>query len=223
MTWSTRAAAIAALRTRMQDEDVPRRYTETELGIAVDQAVAEIGRANPILATVDATVPPDRLIRLDGAIGAATFGAVVYARDITQRGAESMVIGWQYYERDGAHHIIIPAAIPVGGRVEVVVHGGYGFAIATALGGATVVIDTNIPAEWRELTLDGAEGFLLELYGKREIGRANVPAAMAQQSARAAAVKLRDFRQALANLPPREPRREIVTWGLADIDAAGFD
>jgi hypothetical protein len=58
MTWSTRTAAITALRTRMQDDAAPQHYTDAELGIAFDQA-------QPILTTLTTTVPANRLIRLN--------------------------------------------------------------------------------------------------------------------------------------------------------------
>jgi hypothetical protein len=111
MTWSTRTAAIAALRTQMQDDTVPQRSTDAELGIAFDQALAELGKARPILTTLTATVPANRLIRLDDQIGASLFGLVVYVRDVTTAGAEAMVSGWQYYEASGAHNLLPPARV----------------------------------------------------------------------------------------------------------------
>ena len=65
MTWSTRTAAITALRTRMQDDAAPQHYTDAELGTAFDQALAELGKVRPIMTTLTATVPVNRLIRLD--------------------------------------------------------------------------------------------------------------------------------------------------------------
>ena len=218
MTWSTRAGAGAALRTQMQDDAAPQRYTDAELGIAFDQAVAELSKARPILTTLLATVPANRLLRLDDQIGASLFGAVVYVRDVTTAGQEVMVTGWQYYEQGGAHNVLLPAEMTVGNRVEICVRGGFGFGIVVTMGGANVTVDTNIPAEWRELLIDGAEGYALQLYGKREVGRTNVAPAVAQQTARAAAVILREFKQALDALPFAEPMRQVVTWGLAAVD-----
>ena len=217
MTWSTRAAAVAELRTQMQDDAAPQRYTDAELGIAFDQAVAELGKARPILTTLLSTMPADRLIRLDDQVGASLFGAVVYVRDVTTAGQEVMVTGWQYYEQGSAHNVLLPAAVAVGNRVEICVRGGFGFGIVVTIGG-NVTIDTNIPAEWRELLIDGAEGYALQLYGKREVGRTNVAPAVAQQTARAATVILREFKQALDALPYAEPMRQVVTWGLTDVD-----
>src|ERR687885_1700431 len=150
MTWSTRTAAVAARRTQMQDDAVPQRSTDAELGIAFDQALAELGKARPILTTLTATVPANRLIRLDDQIGAALFGSVVYVRDVTTAGTEAMVSGWQYYEASGAHNLLLPASLAVGNTVEVCVRAIYGFGIVVAVGGSPVTIDSNIPAEWRE-------------------------------------------------------------------------
>src|ERR671932_1405721 len=119
MTWSTRTAAVAALRTQMQDDTAPQRYTDAELSVAFDQALAELGKARPILTTLPATVPANRLIRLDDQIGASLFGSVVYVRDVTTAGQEGMVSGWQNYEYAGAHNLLLPAALAVGNRVEV--------------------------------------------------------------------------------------------------------
>jgi hypothetical protein len=163
-------------------------------------------------------VPANRLIRLDDQIGASLFGAVVYVRDVTTAGQEVMVTGWQYYEQGSAHNLVLPMAVAVGNRVEICVRGGFGFGIVVTIGGANVTVDTNIPAEWRELLIDGAEGYALQLYGKREVGRTNVAPAVAQQTARAAAVILREFKQALDALPYAESMRQVVTWGLAAVD-----
>ena len=183
MTWSTRTAAIAALRTQMQDDATPQRSTDAELGIAFDQALAELGKARPILTTIIATVPTNRLIRLDDQIGASLFGSVVYVRDVTIPGEEMAIGGWQYYEASGGHYRLLPPGLTAGDVVEVCVRGVYGFGVVVSVGGSPVVIDSNIPSEWRELLLGSAEGYTLELFGKREVGRSNVAPAVAQQSA----------------------------------------
>ncbi len=228
MTWSTRTVALAALRTQMQDDGAPQRYSDAELGIALDQAVAALSEARPLVATVLVTVPANHAVRLDTELTAALFGSIVLVRDVTAANAIESVAGWSYYEAQGGHYVLLPSSLPAGNTVEVVVRGGYGFDLSATIGGAATAIDTNVPVEWRELLLDGAEGFALELYGKREVGRTNVPPAVAQQTARAAAVLLRDFRQRLLALPFADVQRQIVAWNLQAVDGRtsahrGFD
>ena len=133
------------------------------------------------------------------------------------------VHGWQYYEAAGEHKVQLPAMLATGDEVEIRVRGGYGFSITATLGGASVMIDTNIPIEWREKVVQGAQGYVLELYGAREVGRSNIAPAVAQQTARAAAVKLRDFRQWLAALPYADEMRAFVAWGLQAVDERTSD
>jgi hypothetical protein len=202
----------------MQDDAVGGssgpRYTDTELGIAFDRALQVLGEARPVLTTLLASVPASRSIRLDTLLAGCLFGSIVLVRDVTAESAAETVVGWSYYEAGGEHYLLLPWSLAVGATVEILVRGGYGFGLNVILGGVPATIDNNVPVEWRELLLDGAEGFALELYGQREVGRANIPPAVAQQNARAAAVKLRDFRQALAHLPFADAQRAIVTWSL---------
>src|SRR5687768_10843438 len=55
MSWATRNGALAALRTRMQDDGSPQRYTEIEVGIALDHAVEELSSARPLWYVLAAT------------------------------------------------------------------------------------------------------------------------------------------------------------------------
>ena len=215
--WSTRAGAVGALRTRMQDDAAPYRYSETELGLALDQAIDDLSAARPLMQTVHATTPADGKVRIDNLLSGVTFGALLAVID-TRGDMGTPLYGWSYYEAGGQHYALLPSAVAVGTPLALQVRGGYGFGF-DVLG---TLVDTNIPREWRGLVLQGAEAHALMLYGKREIRRANVAPAMAQQTARAAQLLLRDFRQGLHSLPQVEAMRHLVVWGLATADAAGF-
>ena len=214
--WTTRTDAIAALRTQLQDAaGLDQRYSDAELESALHEAIAELGTARPILVTVEATLEATLLLRLDEQIGLALFGGVVSVVNVTDGTRPVAVSGWQYFEAAGQHMLLLPG-MASGDRVAVTVRGGYGFGIAATIGGAPVTADTNIPAEWREQVLSGAQGYALELYGAREVGRVNVSPAMQQQTARAAQVKLRDYRHWLQSLPFADPMRQVVRWGIDD-------
>lgn len=214
--WSTRSGAIAALRTRMQDDAAPFRFSDAELELALDQAVDDLSAARPLMQTVSATAPAGGPLRIDDLLSGVTFGALLAVLDL-RSGAEAPVYGWSYYEAGGQHYVLLPAIGLSGALLALQVRGGYGFAL-DVLG---MTVDTNIPREWRGLVLQGAEAHALELYGKREVGRTNVPPAVAQQTARAAQTLLRAFRQGLQALPQVEAMRHLVVWGLPDA-AYGF-
>ncbi len=223
MTWTTRTQGIGELRTQMQDPvGAGQRYGDAELGSALDEAVAELSAARPILTVVSAVVDSTLAVRLDTQIGLAGFGGVVSVVRVSDAAAPVPVAGWQYFETGGQHKVALPATLVTGDRVEITVRGGYGFALSGTVGGVAVAADTNIPVEWREKVLQGAQGYVLELYGAREVGRVNVSPAMQQQTARAAQVKLRDFRQWLQSLPFADAMRQVVTWGLDGVDGRGF-
>ncbi len=229
MTWTTRTQGIAELRTQMQDPaGAGQRYGDAELGSALDEAVAELSAARPILSVVSAVVDSSLVVRLDGQIGLAGFGGVVSVVRVTGTAASVPVTSWQYFEAGGQHKVALPATLASGDTVEITVRGGYGFALSSTIGGALVAAETNIPVEWREKVLQGAQGYVLELYGAREVGRVNVSPAMQQQTARAAQVKLRDFRQWLQSLPFADQEHQVVEWGLSAVDERtsahrGFD
>ena len=225
--WSTRAAAIAELRTQLQDEDQPQRYTDAELGKGLDEALAELSALRPILTTVETILDTTLVVRLDNQIGLSTFGGIAWILEVTDSAAPAPVEGYYLYEQSGQHKVALPQK-EAGDRLAIGVRGGYGFALSATVGGSSASADTNIPAEWREKVIQGAQGYVLELYGAREVGRRNVAPAMAQQTARAATVKLREFRQWIAALPFGGAGRQVVEWGLAAVDARrgdhrGFD
>ena len=220
--WSTRARALAALRTQIQDDGGTQRYSDAELGAGLDEALAELNQTRPILQTLSAAVGSDRVVRLDSGIVVGTFGGVVSVIN-TMVEPHTPIYGWYYFEAGGQHKILLPPDVAIGTVVDVHVRAGYGFAFMATINGSHVSIDTNIPVEWREKVIEGAQGYVLELYGAREVGRTNVAPAMMQQTARAAAVKLRDFRQWLAALPFADAGRQVVTWGLAAVDARTSD
>ena len=74
----------------------------------------------------------------------------------------------------------------------------------------------------RETLLVGAQGYALQGLSTRSVGRANVPPAVQQQSARESAVRLRDFASRLQNLMSDTPSSVQVPWGLTAADAGGF-
>ena len=225
--WSTKAQAIVELRTQMQDDGEHQRYTDSELVKALDEAISELSAARPIVKTIEATLGSSLAVRLDNQIGAMVFGKVVSVLDVTDAGDQVAVHGWQYYETGGQHWLLLPDNAS-GDVVEIQVRGGYGFGIAITVGGSAVTVDCNIPYEWREKVVQGAQGYVLELYGAREVGRTNVAPAVAQQTARAASVKLRDYRQWITSLPYADEGSQFVTWGLSAADSSdgvhrGFD
>ena len=222
MAWSTRVAAIAALRTQMQDATAPQRYTDTELGMAVDQAVEQLSLARPFVFVVRATVPADWLIRLDSLISGAVYRDLVGVVDTAEE-PYVVVEGWSTFELAAEHKVILPPSVAVGNTVELTIRGGYGFGVPFVSGATSGTADTNIPPEWRERVLSGAEGYVLDLYGARSVGRTNVSPAMQQQSARAAQVKLREFNQWIAALPFRHAGRQLVAWGLQAVDERTSD
>ena len=217
--WSTYLEAVAELRTQLQDDGTTPRYADAELGKALAMAVAELGGARPLLILVHQTVGQTRMLRLDDKIGAAVFGSVVSVLDLTDLAMPRPIVTWQYYEQAGQHMIFLPT-LDVGTNVAITVRGGYGWGLVLPDAGT---LDTNIPMDWRSALIGGAQGYALELYGAREIGRTNVSPAMAQQTARAAAVKLRDFRQWLAALPYADTMHQFVTWGLDTVDSRTGD
>lgn len=231
MAWSTRTTAITELRVQMQDSDVPQRYTDAELGVAVDQAIELVSLARPFLFMVEATVPSDWIIRLDNLITGATYRDLISVFNITDEDdgtLRSTVEGWSTFELTSQHKVILPSSVTVGDSIELTIRGGYGFSVAFTSGTTSGTADTNIPPEWRDRILSGAEGYVLDLYGARGVGRTNVSPAMQQQSARAAQVKLRDFAQWITALPFRHAGRQFVEWGLTAINARdsghrGFD
>lgn len=231
MAWSTRAAALIDLRVQMQDAAAPQRYTDAELGAGFDQAVEQLSLARPFVFIVEATVPADRIIRLDTLITGAVYRELVGVFDSTNEASgtvRSAVEGWSTFEQTAQHKVILPATVTVGDTVELQIRGGYGFSVAFTSGATSGTADTNIPPEWRDRILSGAEGYVLDLYGARGVGRTNVSPAMQQQSARAAQVKLRDFGQWITALPYRHAGRQVVAWGLTSADQRtsehrGFD
>jgi hypothetical protein len=200
--WSTRTQAIAALRVQVQDEGATQRYTDAELGRALDEAIAELSMARPILILIQATLDAGRTVRL---VDTTDGGTLPY-------------LPWMYWEQAGQQVVAMPS-LPVGSTVAIGVRGGYGFTLPTLDSGT---LDTNIPPAWREAVIAGAQGFALDLYGAREVGRTNIAPAVAQQTARAASVKLRDYRQWLRTLPVSAPQHHEVAWGLSGADGGSF-
>ena len=217
MTWATHTEAVAALRTLLQDDGTAQRYTDAELAVALRKAVADLSAVRPVLVLVQTVVDSPRMVRLDDKLGATVFGSIVSVLDMTDVSRPRPVFSWQYYEASGQHRVSLPN-VDIGTSVAITVRGGYGFGIV--LPDATT-LDTNVPVGWRESLTAGAQGYALELYGAREVGRTNVAPAMAQQTARAAVVKLREFRQWLTVLPQAYQEHEQANWGLRDVDQRG--
>ena len=217
MGWSTRAGAIAALRSQLQDSASPQRYTDTELGVALDQAVDELSRVRPIMIAVTTTVPADRVIRLDTLITAAVFRNLLSVVNTTLE-PDTVIEDWYSFEEGGQHKVLLLSNVPVGDTVALQIQAGYGFALAYASGSTTGTLDTNIPGMWRDRVLQGAEAFALDLYGAREVGRANIAPAVAQQTARVAQVKRREFDDWLRSLPFVKAASQTVVWGLSDVE-----
>lgn len=217
MAWSTRTAAIAELRVQMQDAASPQRYTDAELGAGLDSAVEALSALRPFILVVNAVVPSDRIVRLDNLVTGVVYKSLVSIVNISSVPPE-VVVSSSYFEASAQHKLLLAAAVPVGDTVALTIRGGYGFAVAFVSGSTSGVADTNIPPEWRDRLLQGAEGYVLDLYGAREVGRSNVAPAVQQQTARAAQLKLRDFAQWLNALPYRDAGRQVVEWGLATVD-----
>lgn len=231
MAWSTRTAAITDLRVQMQDSTAPQRYTDAELGVGIDQAVEQLSLARPFVFTPSATVPADRIIRLDTLITGAVYRELVGVFNITNEASGTLreaLEGWSTFELTSQHKVILPSTVTVGNTVELSIRGGFGFSVPFTSGATSGTADTNIPPEWRDRILSGAEGYVLDLYGARGVGRTNVAPAVQQQTARAAQVKLRDFAQWIAALPFRHAGRQVVEWGLSAVNEResehrGFD
>ena len=219
MAWSTRVAAILELRTQMQDTGADQRYTDAELGAAVDAAIEDVSGARPFVVQAEVAVPADWLIRVDELITGALYRDVVAVVWIVAADESySIVEGYTTFEEGGEHWLIVPPSVTVGGTLVITLRGGYGFVVPYVSGASFGTADTNIPPEWRGHILTGAEGYALDLYGAREVGRFNVSPAMQQQTARAAQVKLRDFHQWIAALPFRHAGRQVIEWGLSAVD-----
>ena len=224
MAWSTRKAAILELRTQMQDTGADQRYTDTELGAAVDAAVEDVSGARPFLFQPEVAVPADWLIRVDELITGGLYRDVVAVVWIVSADEPYTVVeDWSTFEEASEHYLIVPSSVMVGETLVVTIRAGYGFSVPYVAGASSGTADTNIPPEWRGHILQGAEGYALDIYGAREVGRFNVSPAMQQQTARAAQLKLRDFHQWLAALPYRHAGRQVVAWGLTAVDTRTSD
>ncbi len=153
--WTTRTAGIAALRTQMQDAAAPQRYSDVELGEALDEAIALVSSERPIISVVSATLDASRVVRLDNAIGAI---GVRRGRRCRRLPRVRRSLGWYYFEQASQQKVLIPATLAAGATVTITVRGGYGFGVSLTTGSGTVVTDTNIPAAWRDALLAGRAG-----------------------------------------------------------------